>query len=367
MTEPAYIGLMSGTSMDGIDAVLASFPGDRVEIHGTYSLPYTDTLRQRLTRACQNQATPDEVGELDHELGALFGEAASGVIKASDLPRASIVAIGSHGQTIRHQPSGKHPFTTQIGDPNLIAEVTGITTVADFRRRDLAAGGQGAPLVPAFHRAFFGNNQASRCIVNIGGIANITWLPHAEPDQALGFDTGPGNALLDAWCLKQTGRPYDDNGHWAQTGQINQALLTDMLTDAYFRRTAPKSTGKERFNLSWIETVIARHPDIPANDVQCTLVELTARSLAMQLPKSSDITLYICGGGARNQFLMERLEIVLPDAIIKTTAALGLDPQWVEGVAFAWLAKRTLDQQTGNLPAVTGARGERILGAIYQG
>ncbi|TBW49658.1 anhydro-N-acetylmuramic acid kinase [Marinobacter halodurans] len=366
MTEPAYIGLMSGTSMDGIDAVLASFPGNCVEIHGTFSLPYSDTLRQRLTRACQNQSTPDEVGELDHELGVLFGDAAKGVIEATDLPRSVIAAIGSHGQTIRHQPSGKMPFTMQIGDPNLIAEATGITTVADFRRRDLAAGGQGAPLVPAFHRAFFGDDRANRCIVNIGGIANITWLPHAQPDQALGFDTGPGNALIDAWCLKQTGRPYDDNGHWASTGEINQALLSDMLSDAYFQRPAPKSTGKERFNLSWIETVIARHTGVPANDVQCTLVELTVRSLAMQLPQTRDVTFYVCGGGARNRFLMDRLRTALPEAAVETTAELGVDPQWVEGVAFAWLAKRTLEQQSGNLPAVTGARGKRILGAIYQ-
>lgn len=367
MTETAYIGLMSGTSMDGIDAVLVSFPNDRIHIRATYSLPYDDTLRQRLTRAALNQATPDELGELDHELGALFADAALGVIEESDLGTGDIHAIGSHGQTIRHQPSGTHPFSMQIGDPNIIAERTGITTVADFRRRDLAAGGQGAPLVPAFHQAYFGSASESRCIVNFGGISNLTWLPHDKPGHAVGFDTGPGNALIDAWCLNQTGRPYDDDGHWARTGQVNESLMEDMLSDAYFLRPAPKSTGKERFNLAWVETVVARHPELSASDVQCSLAELTVRSLIMQLPQQTDMTLFVCGGGARNAFLMERLRAALPAVAVDTTAALGLDPQWVESVAFGWLAMRTMAHRHGNLPEVTGAKGERILGAIYQG
>lgn len=353
--------------MDGIDAVLVSFLADSLEIHATYSLPYTDTLRQRLTRACLNQATPDELGELDHELGELLSQAALGVMEAADnIAPGDIAAIGSHGQTIRHQPSGKTPFTLQIGDPTLIVERTGVTTVADFRRRDLAAGGEGAPLVPAFHQAYFSNPNEARCIVNIGGIANITWLPATSSEQALGFDTGPGNALMDAWCHNQTGRPFDEDGHWARTGQVNESLLEDMLSDAYFERPAPKSTGKERFNLPWVETVIARHPDLSAADIQCTLVELTARSIAMQLPQEKNLKLFICGGGAHNSFLLERLKHAAPTAQIATTQELGLDPQWVEGVAFAWLAMRTLGREPGNLPAVTGASGNRILGAIYQ-
>ncbi|WP_165857475.1 anhydro-N-acetylmuramic acid kinase [Marinobacter sp. JSM 1782161] len=367
MTATAYIGLMSGTSMDGIDAVLVSFPEDRIHIHTTFSLPYSDTLRQRVSRASLNHATPDELGELDHELGDLFAEAATGVLDKSDFDAGEVAAIGSHGQTIRHQPWGAMPFSMQIGDPNRIAERTGITTVADFRRRDMAAGGQGAPLVPAFHQAYFASRQESRCIVNFGGIANITWLPKDKPDQAVGFDTGPGNALIDAWCLDQTGRPYDEDGHWARTGTVNEALLEDMLSDAYFRRKPPKSTGKERFNQAWIETVVARHPELPAHDIQCTLVELTVRSLVMQLPATENLKLFICGGGARNRFLMERLREALPLVDVETTAVLGLDPQWVESVAFGWLAKRTLEQRPGNLPAVTGARGARILGAIHHG
>ncbi|WP_406565640.1 anhydro-N-acetylmuramic acid kinase [Marinobacter fonticola] len=351
--------------MDGIDAVLVSFRSDALLIHATYTLPYSDTLRQRLTRACLNHATPDEIGELDHELGLLFSQAARGVMEEAGMSAEQVAAIGSHGQTLRHQPLGQSPFTLQIGDPNIIVEHTGVTTVADFRRRDLAAGGQGAPLVPAFHQAYFGGTE-SRCIVNIGGIANITWLPADNERQALGFDTGPGNALLDAWCQNQTGRPLDENGHWAKTGEINEALLKDMLSDAYFEREAPKSTGKERFNIAWVETVIARHPDVSAADIQCTLVELTARSIAMQLPHEEHLKLFVCGGGTRNSFLMQRLQNALPSTPIETTQALGLDPQWVEGVAFAWLAMRTLDKAPGNLPAVTGASGDRILGAIYQ-
>lgn len=352
--------------MDGIDAVLVSFLPNELKIHATYSLPYTDTLRQRLTRACLNQATPDEIGELDHELGELFSQTALGVMDEAGVSAGEVTAIGSHGQTLRHQPSGKSPFTLQIGDPNIIAERTGVTTIADFRRRDLAAGGQGAPLVPAFHQSYFSTPAEARCIINIGGIANITWLPGRPQEPALGFDTGPGNALIDAWSHNQTGRLFDDDGHWARTGEINESLLEDMLSDAYFGRPAPKSTGKERFNISWVETVVARHPDVAPADIQCTLVELTARTIAMQLPEADQLKLFICGGGARNSFLLERLQNAAPAARIETTQVLGLDPQWVEGVAFAWLAMRTLGHEPGNLPAVTGASGDRILGAIYQ-
>ena len=360
-----WIGLMSGTSMDGIDAVLVSFDDQRLNTHGTHSLPYPDNLRQRLLAACQNQATPDELGELDTLTGLLFAEAANTVIDQSGFARADICAIGSHGQTIRHQPSGPAPFSIQIGNPALIAEQTGIATVADFRRRDMAAGGEGAPLVPAFHQFFFGSPTEDRCILNLGGIANITWLPANQSRPVTGFDTGPANALMDAWCQAQTGRPFDQDGRWADEGVVDQALLNDLLSDAYFDRPAPKSTGKEKFNLSWLKTALKRHPDIQPEDVQRTLLQLTVMSVARQMPQSPTLCIYACGGGTRNTLLMSELKQALSPARLSDTSEIGLDAQWVEPTAFSWLARQTISGKPGNLPAVTGARGPRMLGAIY--
>ncbi len=361
----AWIGLMSGTSMDGIDAVLVSFDGQSMEVHGTRILNYPDNLRHRLLAVSQNQGTPDEVGELDTLVGSLFADAACQLIDSSDIPRNAIRAIGSHGQTIRHQPSGFAPFSMQIGNPSVIAEKTGITTIADFRRRDMAAGGQGAPLVPAFHKAFFRSDTEDRCILNLGGIANITWIPADSDQPVTGFDTGPANALMDAWCLSQTGLPYDADGHWAEEGQVNRALLHDMLSDAYFFRKAPKSTGKERFNLDWVKTMMRRHPDLPAADVQRTLLQLTVDSVVQQLPEVPSMTVFACGGGTRNPVLMRELGLALNPMSLAVTSELGLTPQWVEPVAFAWLAQQALEGEAGNLPEVTGARGPRILGAVY--
>ncbi len=356
---------MSGTSMDGIDAVLVSFQDKSVQIHASHTVPYPDPVRHRLLAACQNQAAPDEIGELDTLVGTLFAKAACEVIRTSGISPTEIRGIGSHGQTIRHQPSGTAPFSIQIGNPCVLAEATGITTVADFRKRDMAAGGQGAPLVPAFHKAFFSSATENRCILNLGGIANITWLP-ADPDNPVtGFDTGPANALMDAWCLDQTGLPFDSDGHWAAEGLVNESLLSDMLSDAYFSKAPPKSTGKERFNLEWVKTKVSRHPGISAADIQRTLLQLTVAGVVNQLPETEELRVYVCGGGARNPLLMAELGKALPGARLELTSSLGLDPQMVEPVAFAWLAKQTLEGQPGNLPDVTGASGPRILGAIY--
>ncbi|MDX1757606.1 MAG: anhydro-N-acetylmuramic acid kinase [Marinobacter sp.] len=365
MTTPAYLGLMSGTSMDGIDAVLASFDQGRVHIHASHTVGYPDQLRHRLQRASQNIGTPDDLGALDHEIGHLFAQAASGVLAKADTAELDILAIGSHGQTVRHHPRGQTPFSLQLGDPNLITERTCITTIADFRRRDMAAGGEGAPLVPAFHQAFFGSTEQDRCIVNIGGIANITRLGRTVEQPVLGFDTGPGNALMDAWCQHQTGKCFDENGQWAAEGCVNQALLSDMLSDAYFSQKAPKSTGKEKFNLDWIKTVINRHPEVCPTDVQRTLLELTVVSIAREMPPANGIKIYVCGGGVRNKALMQELRKACSPISVCSTDELGIDPQWVEATAFAWLAKQTLDRRPGNLPAATGAQGPRILGAIY--
>lgn len=356
---------MSGTSMDGIDAILVSFPDRKIRIHATHSIPYPDHIRERLASLSQNHGAPDELGELDHLVGSLFADATAGVLKKSGLTKDEVRAVGSHGQTIRHQPEGSAPFTLQIGDPTLIAERTGITTVADFRRRDLAAGGQGAPLVPAFHRAFFADDRADRCILNLGGIANLTHLPADTSQPVTGFDTGPANALMDAWCKHQTGQAFDKGGAWASEGKVDQSLLSDMLSDAYFQRPPPKSTGTERFNLDWVQTNLARHPKVSAADVQRTLLELTIITIAQQLPQRPDLTIFACGGGANNSFLMRELQRTCSPCKVTTTSEIGLDTQWVEPSAFAWLAKQTLSRLPGNLPEVTGAKGERILGAVY--
>ncbi|SFR83494.1 anhydro-N-acetylmuramic acid kinase [Marinobacter daqiaonensis] len=363
-----FIGLMSGTSMDGIDAVLVRF-GDRgPEILASHSQPFPSPLLQILTRLSQNSGTPDDLGYSDHLLGEQFAQAVHGLLNITDgITAADIRAIGSHGQTIRHQPGGNTPFTLQIGDPNVIAERTGITTVADFRRRDMAAGGQGAPLVPAFHHAAFSSSRENRVLVNIGGIANITWLPAGKASADGGFDTGPGNGLMDAWCQKHKDHPFDMDGHWAMTGTVTNDLLQHFLADRYFRKQPPKSTGKEYFNLGWLNSNLATYAKVPEADVQRTLLELTATTIANQLPESRPLSVFVCGGGAKNRALMARLgELTSGDDIhLATTGDLGIDPQWVEAAAFAWLARETLEGRPGNVPAVTGAKGERILGAIY--
>ena len=360
-----WIGLMSGTSMDGIDAVLVSFKDKTVRIHETLSTPYPEDLRHRLALASQNQATPDEVGELDTLTGTLFADTAEKLIRNSGTERASIQAIGSHGQTLRHQPSGLGRFSLQVGNPSIIAEKTGVTTVGDFRSRDMAAGGQGAPLVPAFHQHFFGSDTEDRCILNLGGIANITWIPSDHGSPVTGFDTGPANALMDAWCHEQTGRAYDEGGQWAQEGIVNQALLSDMLSDAYFERLPPKSTGKEKFNLQWVKTLVQRHDEIRPEDVQRTLLQLSVITAVRQMPQSPSMAVYACGGGTRNRFLIKELSQALSPIRVLNTDELGLDPQWVEPTAFAWLARQTMERKPGNLAEVTGAIGPRILGAIY--
>ncbi len=363
-----YIGLMSGTSMDAVDAVLLDF-AQGMRLVGTHSIPLPDALRGELLAICQSG--PDEIermGRLDRELGELFAEAARGVLTSSEHHAAEVRAIGSHGQTIRHRPAGRHAFTLQIGDPNTIAEQTGIAVVADFRRRDIAAGGQGAPLVPAFHAGAFGHADANRIILNLGGIANITVLPAGQPDRAYGFDTGPANTLMDAWIQKQQGLALDANGEWAASGDSQPGLLQQLLTHPFFAMPAPKSTGREDFHLPWLESELSRlGQDVAAEDVQATLLELTAASVAHAIAGTElgGGELLICGGGAFNTTLWHRLQTLLPSWTLHSTADFGLAPNWVEATAFAWLAHQTVLGLPGNLPAVTGAAGPRVLGAIH--
>lgn len=371
MAENYFIGLMSGTSIDGIDAVLVRFSADAPSIHAAHCEPMPESLRERILSLCSpGENEIDRLGELDIEIGRLCAKAALNVMAQASVPSSEIVAIGSHGQTIRHRPYGDDPFTLQIGDPNTIAELTGITVVADFRRRDVAAGGQGAPLVPAFHAAMFSSTDESRAVVNIGGMANVTLLPSGDSREIKGFDTGPGNVLLDAWHLRHQGTPLDRDGAWAATGEPDPSLLMRLLADPYFEEAPPKSTGREHFDLDWLEWHLAAlRKAVPPVDVQATLAELTARSIAHSLMKWGEGTkaVYLCGGGTHNSDLRRRIGKALPGVAVHSTVELGIGPDWVEAVAFAWLAQRTLAGLPGNVPAVTGAAHPVVLGGIYPG
>lgn len=354
--------------MDGIDAALVRCGPDCFSLQETLELPLPSDLRKRIqTLSHSGDEEIEQLGVLDRELGTLFAQATRDLLAKAGVPGERVRAIGSHGQTIRHRPpsAGSDPaFTLQIGDPNTIAEATGITTVADFRRRDIAAGGEGAPLVPAFHSEVFGSREKRRAIVNIGGIANASILVNGDVS---GFDTGPGNTLLDLWIGRHRGESHDALGGWAAEGEVHPALLEQLLTHAFLSQAPPKSTGKEAFNLAWLDAELAGMDAINPQDVQATLTEFTAATIAHALAGFNIEEVYVCGGGAANTDLMRRLYGRLNPVSLGTTAELGCDPAWVEGAAFAWLAGRTLDSLPGNVPAVTGASGPRVLGAIYPG
>lgn len=365
-----YIGLMSGTSVDAIDAALVRFStrDGRLHAHCLHALaqPWDETLRTRLLVLGQGvDVSPiDEFGELDHAVGAAFAATANRLIGEAGIDRAQISAIGSHGQTLRHRPYAAHPFTLQIGDPNLVAERTGITTIGDIRRRDMAAGGHGAPLLPALHAALLHDAGEDRAVLNLGGIANVTLLP-ASGDGVRGWDTGPANALMDIWCERHTGERYDRDGTMAAAGRIDPVLLDRLLDDPWFATPPPKSTGREHFHMRWLEARL-RGDEVPA-DVQATLAELSTRTVAdalrLTMPKTRRVL--VCGGGVHNPVLMAKLAEHLPQATVESVARHGMDPDHVEAIGFAWLARQTMLGLPGNLPSVTGARGPRVLGAIY--
>lgn len=372
-----YIGLMSGTSVDGIDAALVAIDGPgQIRLLATHQHPYPADVRAQilsLTVAESSNAHPagselDRAGELDMALGGLFADAANRLREKTTLSASDIRAIGSHGQTLRHRPRVAHPFTLQIANPSVIAEGTGITTVADFRPRDMAAGGQGAPLVPAFHRWLFHNTDRARVVVNIGGIANITYLPKSPSAPVIGFDTGPGNTLLDQWIEKHQGDKFDRDGRWAASGNISPSLLTHLLSDPYFAEAPPKSTGREYFNLTWLDPYLRATASLPIVDVQASLAELTVTTITQAIQGLEEVhEVYVCGGGTHNGHLMRRLQQRLHPVAVLDTVSLGLPPDWVEAVAFAWLAHQTLEGRPGNLPSVTGAGHGVILGGIYKG
>jgi anhydro-N-acetylmuramic acid kinase len=404
-----YIGMMSGTSLDGMDAVLCQFGTDTgngdeaqqpMRLLASYSQDFPPRLREVLLALCQPNGvqtltpTADEPNsELDwfgwasREYGEFASEVVNTLLKQADTDVELVLATGCHGQTVRHRP--QMGFSLQLLDANIIAERTGISVVSDFRRRDMAVGGQGAPLVPAFHQALFATPDSTRVLLNLGGIANITVLSAAsnnssnQPDNIIGnvvdngvvgYDTGPANLLLDAWTALHTDKDYDAGGAWAQSGQVIEPLLNQLLEHPFFAKSYPKSTGREDFNLAWLQDELQKFEQASAviryssADVQATLTELTAISASAQINKFIDAngntSVYVCGGGALNDYLMTRLQAYLPHCTVETTASLGLDPTWVEAVAFAWLARQTLMGETGNLPAVTGASKNVVLGQV---
>lgn len=359
-----YIGLMSGTSVDAIDAVLVDLDHSPPRLLQRHSQAWPHGLRE--IALALNEPGDQELHRmalLDNAVARLFATAVNTLLRISGMPPAAIRAIGSHGQTVRHAPDAVEPYTIQLGNPSLLAELTGVTVVADFRRRDLAAGGQGAPLAPAFHAAFLASDEEDRAVANIGGIANLTLLP-ATDGPVIGFDTGPGNGLLDAWTARHLDAPLDRDGAWAASGRVIPELLERLLADPYFQRQAPKSTGREYFNLAWLDNATEAFAPV---DVQATLTALTAYSIAreLELHMPTARRLLVCGGGVHNVTLMARLRDALPTIVVQPTTVLGVDPDYLEAICFAWLAQRTLAGQPGNLPSVTGARGARILGGIY--
>jgi anhydro-N-acetylmuramic acid kinase len=387
-----YIGLMSGTSLDGIDGVLVQINDTdaplRLNTIATTTLAFEPILRDELLalqHPCDNELHRSQVAGV--ALAQHYAQLVQHLLKTAQLTGTDIQAIGAHGQTVRHRP--ECGYSLQLNHPALLAELTNIPVVADFRSRDIAAGGQGAPLVPAFHHALWQHHHPShtRLIVNLGGIANITRLPSTDEQHdgfdVIGFDCGPANVLMDGWIQAQHQQAFDADGAWAASGQVDMELLQDCLADDYFQRPAPKSTGRDHFNMSWLAQRLSHHPHLnkaeSGADVQATLTELTAITVAQAIgqlrPAQSKVfvKIFVCGGGAKNGYLMQRLAWHLSTALnctqnevdLNTTAAIGIDPQWVEAIAFAWLAHQALHRKSANLPAVTGAYGERICGAIY--
>jgi len=359
-----YVGLMSGTSMDGIDVALVDFSNSQIKLTASHLMDWPYEICNEIIAAYQlSDDNLKNLHELDEITGEMFAKATNALIDKAGIQVKDVIAIGSHGQTIRHKPDGPDPFSLQIGNAQTIAKLTGINVVSDFRTADINAGGEGAPLAPAFHNAVFRSLEENRTILNIGGIANLTVLPADMTQAVIGFDSGPGNTIMDAWTLRHQNKKYDKNGEWAESGKINTDLLDKLLQDAYFARLAPKSTGFEHFNCEWLETHLTEK--LNPTDIQTTICELTAHSIADAIKRYSiNSRILVCGGGCHNKYLIKRLQNQLPANIIESTKDYGVHPDWVEAMTFAWLAKQTIDGKPGNIPSVTGAKSEVVLGRI---
>ncbi len=364
-----FIGLMSGTSLDGVDGVLADFNGAQPQVLAHLAMPFAPALKQELLAL--NTPSDNELQRAAlaaNGLVRVYAQTVQALLESTHTKSSEVCAIGAHGQTVRHQPGmfDGTGYTLQLNNPALLAELTGIDVVADFRSRDIAAGGQGAPLVPVFHQGVFSQPNRTVGVLNIGGIANLSVL-HANGD-VLGFDCGPGNALLDHWCLTQTGKAFDDNGAWGASGTVIEPLLSTLLSEPYLRQTPPKSTGRDLFHPTWLAQQLSGHANAKAADVQATLTEFTARTCVNDVLRHATNAdeLIVCGGGALNGALMARLQTGLPNVHVLSSTERGMPPLQVEAAAFAWLARQTVLGLPGNLPKVTGAKGARILGGIFK-
>jgi anhydro-N-acetylmuramic acid kinase len=368
--ESYYIGIMSGTSADGVDIALVDFSSDKVKFKAHFYQAYNDQLHQKITSLySSDQNEIDRMGSLSIELAHFFSQAIQKLLAQESIVSDDIIAIGCHGQTIRHRPiitdEIKHPFTLQIGCNQTLACLTNIKVIGDFRTKDVALGGQGAPLVPAFHQYLFSQRQQDTFIVNLGGIANITFLPQHGGKAVIGFDTGPANALLDDWCFKYTGKRFDEDGHWASQGTMNQSLLATLLSDQYFSLSAPKSTGREYFNMAWLTSYLTEHSIAPI-DVQATLAALTVNSIAQEIDKLSPKSfVYLCGGGIENNHCYKLLKHKLNNHTVNSINSLNLNNNAFEAMAFAWLAFAYDKKIYGNLPTVTGASNKTVLGIKF--
>jgi len=374
MNKERYIGIMSGTSLDGVDVVLCEIDDTSCTLLESLEFPFPSELKAELLSMISGTCTLEEIGRADHGLGVLFTEAVASLVVSYNIDVTTIKAIGLHGQTLWHDPEGEYAFTMQLGDPNILATKTGIEVVADFRRKDVALGGQGAPFAPAFHEFIFGNIKNDVSVVNIGGMANITVLAKNNNEKLIGYDTGCGNVLMDAWISKHKSFSYDKDGEWARSGEVDKELLDVMLSDAYFSSPYPKSTGREKFNMAWLEDTLRQAQGTLANldaelvevvevkDVQCTLLELTALSISNEVLKFNRDLVLLCGGGAKNSFLVERIQSHLPD--IEVTIAPNAD--YIEAMTFAWLAYKRVHKEKVNLKDVTGAIDNAVLGGLYE-
>jgi len=356
MIKERYIGIMSGTSLDGVDVALCEIDNLECTLVSSLEYPIPLELKSDILTMIEGKSTLEAIGELDHRLGLLFTQAVGALLIRENIDASSIKAIGSHGQTLWHAPTGEYPFSMQLGDPNILAAKTGIPVVADFRRKDVALGGQGAPFAPAFHEYLFSSVSEHIAILNIGGMANITVLS----EKLIGYDTGCGNVLLDMWIAEHQGSTYDKDGEWARTGTLDYSLLDIMISDEYFTQAYPKSTGREKFNKAWLQGYLSGHTHNP-EDVQRTLLELTAMSISNEVLKFNRDLLLLCGGGAKNSFLVERIKALMPNVEV----AIATNADYIEAMTFAWLAYKRVHNEVVNLKDVTGARENAVLGGIY--
>jgi anhydro-N-acetylmuramic acid kinase len=357
MNKQRYIGIMSGTSLDGVDVVLCEIDATLCNLISSLEYPMPLELKTDILMMIEGKSTLEEVGKLDHRLGLLFTQAVGALLIRENIDAASITAIGSHGQTLWHEPRGEYPFSMQLGDPNILTAKTGIPVVADFRRKDIALGGQGAPFAPAFHEFIFSNINNAVSVVNIGGMANITVV-----DKTLvGYDTGCGNVLLDLWIAEHQGVSYDKDGEWARSGTVDYGLLDAMMSDDYFEQPYPKSTGREKFNKVWLQGHLSGKTHNP-EDVQRTLLELTALSISNEVLRFNRDIVLLCGGGAKNSFLVERIKALMPNVEV----AIAGNADYIEAMIFAWLAYKRVHREEVNLKDVTGASKNAVLGALYE-